>query len=327
MQLGGNANYVIDVTSPLELQQAYINAKNLGQQVYIIGGGSNLLARDDGFNGVIIHNLIPGIEVIAEDNDSATIKASSGESWDNLVAYSVQHNLSGIESMSGIPGTVGAAPVQNIGAYGQEIADTFVSLEAYDIDNNRFVSLSWADCEFSYRHSIFRGSATGKFAISSVTLKLYKKAPVAPFYDSLQKYLDELNVQNYTVGIVRDAVLAIRNEKLPDPIKLPNAGSFFKNAIVEDWQVESLKNKYPEIPSYPLDEKRLKVPAGWLIEQCELKGQVINGMKIHDANAVVLINESARSYLDLADARDEIIGAVRDRFQIILEQEPLEIPA
>ena len=325
MRIGGNASYVIEATTPQELLQAYVNAKNLQQQTYIIGGGSNLIAHDEGFKGVIIRNQIPGMSVVADDQDSTTIKAGGGETWDNLVAYSVERGLSGIEAMSRIPGTVGAAPVQNIGAYGQELADTLMSLEAYDIDNNRFVTLSWEDCGFSYRHSIFRGNATGKYAITSVTVKLYKKLPTPPFYDSLQKYFDDLGVTDFTSQSVRDAVTVIRSTKLPDPTVLPNSGSFFKNAVVEDWQVDSLRATYPDMPSYPLGEKKSKVPAGWLIEQCDLKGKVINGIKVHDGNAVVLINESAQSYEDLANAREEIVGMVRDKFQIMLTQEPLEL--
>ena len=325
MRIGGNASYVIEATTPQELLQAYVNAKNLQQQTYIIGGGSNLIAHDEGFKGVIIRNQIPGMSVVADDQDSTTIKAGGGETWDNLVAYSVERGLSGIEAMSRIPGTVGAAPVQNIGAYGQELADTLMSLEAYDIDNNRFVTLSWEDCGFSYRHSIFRGNATGKYAITSVTVKLYKKLPTPPFYDSLQKYFDDLGATDFTPQSVRDAVTVIRSTKLPDPTVLPNSGSFFKNAVVEDWQVDSLRATYPDMPSYPLGEKKSKVPAGWLIEQCDLKGKVINGIKVHDGNAVVLINESAQSYEDLANAREEIVGMVRDKFQIMLTQEPLEL--
>lgn len=325
MRLGGNASYVIEPTTPFELQQAYLNAKKLEQPVYIIGGGSNLIAHDEGFKGVIIHNKIPGIEIIADNESSTTVKAGGGELWDDLVRFSVERNLSGIEAMSGIPGTVGAAPVQNIGAYGQELADTFISLEAYDIQTNQFVKLTWDDCDFSYRHSIFRGSAAGKYAITSVTLTLYKKVPEPPFYDSLQKHLDSLGITKYSVQTIRDAVLTVRSNKLPDPKLLPNAGSFFKNAVVEQWQLDGLKEQYPDIPNYALDEKRVKIPAGWLIEQCELKGKVINGMKIHDGNAVVLINDSANNYADLKLAREEIIGTVRDRFQIILEQEPLEL--
>lgn len=325
MKLGGNASYVIDVTTPEDIREVYAKARESQLPVYIIGGGSNLIVHDEGFPGIIIHNKIPGIEIVVDDGGTTTIKAGAGELWDTLVSYAVDRNLSGIDAMSGIPGTVGAAPVQNIGAYGQELADTFVSLEAYDIANDRFVTLSWDDCGFSYRHSIFRGDAAGKYVITSVTLKLFKTAPQPPFYGSLQHYFDDKNITDYTVQAVRQGVLAIRSSKLPDPTVLPNAGSFFKNPIIETWKVNDLLQTYPDMPHFPVDEDHTKIPAGWLIEQCELKGALSHGMKVHDANAVVLINESATSYQDLAAAREDIIGAVRDKFQVMIEQEPLEL--
>lgn len=325
MKLGGKANYVIDVTTRDELRQAYQNAKKLGQPVYIIGGGSNLIVHDDGFAGIIIHNKIPGITITSDDHESTTITAGGGEIWDDLVKYSVDLNLSGIEAMSGIPGTVGAAPVQNIGAYGQELGDTFVSLEAYDAHTDQFATLTWEDCGFSYRHSIFRGEAAGRYAIYQITLKLLKKLPEPPFYESLQKRFDDLQITAYTQQIIRDNVLAIRADKLPDPKLLPNAGSFFKNPIVEKWQADSIREKFSDAKTFDQPDGKVKIPAGWLIEACNLKGEVLHGMKVHDKNAVVLINESARSYADLAAAREEIISAVRDTFQVTIEQEPLEL--
>lgn len=327
MRIGGNANYVAEFTSDEELQQLYQNSKKLGQPVYVIGSGSNLIAHDEGFGGVILRNRILGIEVLDDNPSSTTIAAGGGEVWDNLVKYSVDLNLHGIEAMSGIPGTVGAAPVQNIGAYGQELADTFVSLEAYDTKDDGFVTLKWDDCGFSYRHSIFRGEAAGRYVITKVTVTLSKKRPEPPFYDSLQKYLETLQIgaATVTVKIIRDAVLDIRKDKLPDPSLLPNAGSFFKNAIVEKWKADDMAKTYGDMPAYPVDEKSVKIPAGWLIESSELKGQVFHGMKVHDGNAVVLINQSAGGYTDLSAAREEIVTKVRDKFQIVLEQEPLEL--
>lgn len=325
MKIGGPASYVADFTSKDELIQLYANMKKLGQAGYVIGKGSNLIAHDEGYRGVIIRNLMKGINILADDSESTTVRAAGGEIWDDLVEFAVNHELLGIEALSGIPGTVGAAPVQNIGAYGQELADTFVSLEAYDTATDRYVELSWEDCDFSYRHSIFRGSEAGRYIIITITLKLYKRVPEPPFYSSLQRYFDEKQVTSYTVKIVRDAVLQIRASKLPDPQLLPNSGSFFKNPIVEDWKKDELLKTYEEMPSYQVDDKHYKIPAGWLIENVDLKGEVISGMKIHDDNAVVLINKSATGYNDLSAAREEIISAVRDKFQISLEQEPLEL--
>ena len=233
--------------------------------------------------------------------------------------------LSGIEALSAIPGTAGAAPVQNIGAYGQEIADTLVSLEAYDSEKDQLVTFSNAACHFSYRNSIFRSTETGRYAITSITLKLYKSSPQPPFYAALEKYFTEHNITLFTVQVVRDAVMAIRKDKLPDPTDRPNAGSFFKNAIVEEWQLGELQKTWPDMPAYDLGNKTYKVPTGWLIEQAGLKGKLLHGMRVHDKNCLVLINEAASGYADLAAARREIIGAVRDMFRISIEQEPLEI--
>lgn len=327
MRIGGNANYVAHVKNTSELQQLYRQGKKLGQSLYVIGGGSNLIAHDEGFAGVIVHNQIMGIEIMDDNPSSTTIAAGAGESWDMLVKFSVDKNLRGIEAMSGIPGTVGAAPVQNIGAYGQELADTLVSLEAYDSKTDSFVTLAWEDCGFSYRNSIFRSTAVGRYIITRVTITLNKKRPEPPFYAALEKYLESrrIDANAVTVQIIRDAVLDIRRTKLPDPAKLPNSGSFFKNAIVEKWKADDLAKTYSDMPTFPVDDDYVKIPSGWLIEMSDLKGQVFQGIKVHEGNAVVLVNESARSYADLAAARDIITGKVRDKFQILLEQEPLEL--
>jgi UDP-N-acetylmuramate dehydrogenase len=325
MKLGGNARFMTEVHTPADVQEVCRNATSQKLPIFILGGGSNVIVRDDGFNGIVVRNRIPGFEVVADEAGATTIKIGAGENWDETVKKTVNMNLSGIEAMSAIPGTAGAAPVQNVGAYGQEIADTLISLEAYDIQEDRFVSLEASDCGFSYRNSIFRSSAAGRYVILSITIKLSKTAPQPPFYAAVQTYLDEHKITIYTPQIIRDAVTDIRKNKLPDPAVTPNTGSFFKNAIVEDWQLSDLKKDYPDIPTYDMPDGRFKVPTGWLIEQAGLKGRTLHGMRIHDKNALVLINESAKSYADLAAARDEIIGAIRDKFRIMIEQEPLEI--
>lgn len=325
MRLGGNARFMTDVRTPEEIVDICHNAAAQNLPVFILGGGSNIIVRDEGFNGIVVRNRIPGFEIVADEPGQVLVKIGAGENWDDVVKRTVDMNLSGIEAMSAIPGTAGAAPVQNVGAYGQEIADTLVSLEAYDIPADKFVTLQAADCGFSYRHSIFRGNAAGRYVITSITLRLYKTAPTPPFYAAVQNYLDEHAITLYTPQVIRDAVIAIRKDKLPDPTHTPNTGSFFKNAIVEDWQLADLKKEYPDIPTYDMSDGRFKVPTGWLIEQTGLKGKTLHGMRVHDKNALVLINESATSYADLAAAREEIKGAVRDKFRITIEQEPLEI--
>lgn len=325
MKLGGPAAFMVEVRTPAELKAVHDNATSKNIPIFILGGGSNIIARDEGFKGMVIRNRISGFDIIADDLYNTTIKIGAGENWDSVVKRTVDMNLAGIEAMSMIPGTAGAAPVQNVGAYGQEIAGTLVSLEAYDSQTKSFVTLENEACGFGYRESIFRSSEKGRYVISSITIKLSKSPPLEPFYDALQKYFDDNNIKIYTVQTVRDAVMAIRTEKLPDPTVRPNTGSFFKNAIIENWQLGDLKATYPDIKVFDMGNGSSKVPTGWLIEQTGLKGQLIHGMRVHDKNALVLINESASGYADLAAARDQIIGAVRDKFRIQIEQEPLEI--
>ncbi len=325
MRLGGPARFFAEARTPQEVQSLYQNAHNKRLPVFILGGGSNVIAHDEGYAGLIIRIKINGFETVADDLYSTTLKIGAGEEWDAVVKRTVDMRLSGIEALSSIPGTAGAAPVQNIGAYGQEIAETLVSLEAYDTHTNTFVTLQNEDCEFSYRHSIFRSSQMGRYIITSITLKLSKSLPAPPFYDSLQTYFDEHTISLFTQQTVRDGVAAIRADKLPDPAVKASAGSFFKNAFIESWQLSELQVKYPDIKAYAMGNDTYKISTGWLIEATGLKGQLLHGIRVHEKNALVLINESAASYADLAAAREEIIGKVRDTFQIIIEQEPLEI--
>lgn len=325
MRIGGPAKYMTDVHTQEELVVAVQTAKNQNLRIYILGGGSNVIAHDSGFDGLVIRNKIMGFSVLSDDTAVKTIKVGAGENWDSVVARTVAMNLTGIEALSGIPGTAGASPVQNIGAYGQEVADTLVSLEAYDTTTGTFVSLTNVECGFSYRHSIFRGDQAGRYIITSITLQLFKSSPQPPFYAAIQTYFDRNNTTFYTADAVRKAVLAIRTDKLPNPAEKPNSGSFFKNAMVEDWQLNELSASYPDIPHYDMGDGTFKVPTGWLIEKAGLKGALLHGMRVHDKNALVLINESATGYSDLEKARGEIIQAVRDTFRVAISQEPLEI--
>ncbi len=325
MRLGGNAQTLADIESKNDLIEINNIAKNNNQPIFVIGGGSNIIAHDEGFSGILIRMKIPGFEIQESNEDSTIIRIGAGEDWDSVVKRSTDLNLSGIETMAGIPGTAGAAPVQNVGAYGQEIADTLVSVEAYDTQTNDFVILSSYDCNFSYRDSIFRSTMSGRYVITSILIKLSKNKIQPPFYDSLQRYLDENNISDYSPTNIRNAVLKIRNNKLPDPKYFPSAGSFFKNAIVEALTAERLSQNFPGISLHKTDDGMFKVPTGWLIDQSGLKGKLIHGMRVYEKNALVLVNESANSYDNLAAARKEIIDTVFDKFQIKIEQEPLEI--
>jgi UDP-N-acetylmuramate dehydrogenase len=325
MALGGPARFMADVHSTDDVAMIYQNAAAQNLPIFVLGGGSNVIARDEGFDGLVIRMRILGFDVIADELNATTIKIGAGEEWDSIVQRTVDMNLTGIEALSAIPGTAGAGPVQNVGAYGQEIADTLVSLIAYDTQQQAFVELQSAECGFSYRHSIFRGEQMGRYIITSITIKLSKSAPQPPFYDALQIYFDQHSITVFTVKDVRDAVIDIRTNKLPNPIEFPNTGSFFKNAIIENWQLDSLKQIDSNIPTFPMADRHTKIPTGWLIEQTGFKGKVLHGIKVHDKNTLVLINQSATNYRDLADARDEIIAAVRDKFNIQIEQEPMEM--
>jgi len=325
MKIGGNARFMTEVYTPEEVAIACRDAKTKALPIFILGNGSNVIAKDEGFNGIIIRMCIPGFEIVADDVNSTTIRMGAGEQWDSVVERSVKMRLNGIEAMSAIPGTAGAAPVQNIGAYGQEIADTLQSLNAYDNQTDSFVILQSADCDFDYRHSIFRGESAGRYIITSITLKLSKKQPQPPFYEALQKYLDENNIKTFNSEVIRNAVIEIRKNKLPDPKFLPNTGSFFKNAIVETGQLDDLRAISPDIPVYDMENGHHKIPTGWLIEHAGFKGKLLHGMRVYEKNALVLVNESATSYNDLASARNEIINKVSSMFHIQIQQEPLEI--
>lgn len=325
MRLGGEAKLMAEITTPDELPVVYAKAKEEGLPVFVLGGGSNVIAHDEGFDGIILLNRIKGFEIIAETDDTVQLKIGAGEIWDDVVARTVDMGLSGIEAMSAIPGTAGAAPVQNVGAYGQEIADTLVGLEAYDSHTNRMVVLTAAECDFSYRHSIFRGSQFGRYCVTSITLQLSRHMPQPPFYAALQRYLDEHGTTHYTPAVIRQAVIAIRREKLPNPAERPNSGSFFKNALISEAQLRTLLEAHPDAPHYAMPDGRYKVPTGWLIDRSGLRGQELYGMKIHDKNALVLINQGEAAYHDLARARQHIIDTVAERFGIQIEQEPLEL--
>jgi len=326
MHLGGPTRFFAEIHSREELQEVYQNAAAKQVPIFVLGGGSNVIAHDEGYQGLILRMRIEGFEIVKDELNTMTIKIGAGENWDLAVARTVQMNLTGIETMSAIPGTCGAAPVQNIGAYGQEISETLVSLEAYDTSNNAFVTLQNSECGFSYRHSIFRSSEQGRYIITSITIELSKNQPTAPFYDSLQAYIDEHSIQLITHQSIRDAVIDIRKDKLPDPAVKPSAGSFFKNSLIEQWQLSDIQKNFPDIKAYDMGNGKFKVSTGWLIEKCGFKGQLLHGMRVNEKNCLVLINESATGYADLASARDEIADKVRDTFQIQIEQEPLEIP-
>lgn len=325
MKLGGEARYMATADSASDVVSLYRNARKENLPIFVLGGGSNVITHDEVFEGIVLLNKIKGFEVISETDETTDVKIGAGEVWDEVVEKAIGLGLQGIEAMSGIPGTAGAAPVQNVGAYGQEIADTLISLEAYDSKTDTIVTISADECDFSYRNSIFRDKEKGRYCILNITLRLNKAEPKPPYYASLQKYIDENDIREVNLSVIRVAVLNIRSEKLPDPAELPSAGSFFKNALIEKWKLEELQKEYSDIPNYAMSDGRYKIPTGWLIDRAGLRGYRSHGMRVYEKNALVLVNDSAMGYDDLAAIREEIVQIVFDKFGIKIEQEPLEL--
>ena len=325
MKLGGEARYMATVDSASDVVSLYRNARKENLPIFVLGGGSNVITHDEVFEGIVLLNKIKGFEVISETDETTDVKIGAGEVWDEVVEKAIGLGLQGVEAMSGIPGTAGAAPVQNVGAYGQEIADTLISLEAYDSKTDTIVTISADECDFSYRNSIFRDKEKGRYCILNITLRLNKAESKPPYYASLQRYIDENDIREVNLSVIRVAVLNIRSEKLPDPAELPSAGSFFKNALVEKWKLEELQREYSDIPNYAMSDGRYKIPTGWLIDKAGLRGYRSHGMRVYEKNALVLVNDSATGYDDLAAIREEIVQIVFDKFGIKIEQEPLEL--
>ena len=325
MKLGGETRYMATADSADDVVSLYRNARKENLPIFVLGGGSNVITHDEVFEGIVLLNKIKGFEVISETDETTDVKIGAGGVWDEVVEKAIGLGLQGIEAMSGIPGTAGAAPVQNVGAYGQEIADTLISLEAYDSKTDTIVTISADECDFSYRNSIFRDKEKGRYCILNITLRLNKAEPKPPYYASLQKYIDDNDIREVNLSVIRVAVLNIRSEKLPDPAELPSAGSFFKNALVEKWKLEELQKEYSDIPNYAMSDGRYKIPTGWLIDKAGLRGYRSHGMRVYEKNALVLVNDSATGYDDLAAIREEIVQIVFDKFGIKIEQEPLEL--
>ncbi len=324
MRLGGDARYVLDLEQPEDIPTAYDFATQQHLSTWVMGGGANTIGHDEGFDGVILHNCLKGIEIIRQNDEQLILKSMGGEIWDDLVKFACEQGYSGIEALSMIPGTAGAAPVQNIGAYGQEVSQVLESVEAYDAQTQQFVELTPVEMNLGYRHSRFNhGEDVGRFFITSITIKLRRQHLQPPFYNSLQRYIDEHQVTDFSPLNIRKIVSKIRATKLPDPEFVASSGSFFKNVIVDADQIDAMVAQ--NIPLWRNPDGTGKLNSAWLIEQCGFKGKIFRGMRVSNQAPLVLINESAKSYADLAAARAEIVGAVAEKYGVVLEQEPVEI--
>lgn len=320
-RVGGKFRYFIEVSIPEELTEVYNFAKEKNLPIHILGGGSNMVFPDGIFECVVVKIEFCNFELVNETDEYADLKIGAGENWDYVVGSAVAVGLSGIEAMSAIPGTTGATPVQNVGAYGQEVKDTLLSVDVFDTKDNNLKILSNAECNFSYRNSIFKGEAKGRYVITAVTLRLSKLAPSIPNYPGVKKYFLEKNINSPTLLQIREAIIDIRKNKLPDPNEISNAGSFFKNPMVSKAIASDIKKKYPNITLFPSGDL-VKVPAGFLIETAGLKGKDFGSISIYKNNALVLVNNGSATRGDVTKVKDEIIKIVYEKFGITLEPEP-----
>ncbi len=292
------------------------------KNILILGGGSNVLLCSD-FEGLVIKNEIIGIDIIKEDDEHVWIRSMSGTNWHELVNYCVNRNYGGIENLALIPGTVGAAPMQNIGAYGTELKDVFLALEAIDMKTGEILIFDRDACAFEYRQSVFKKELKNKYFIYSVTLKLSKHPIPNTTYGDIQKILQENNIAAKAASIrdVADAVIKIRKSKLPDPKEIGNAGSFFKNPEVTKEVADKLIAQYPTIPHYILPNGTVKIPAAWLIEQCGWKGKRIGNTGNHEKQALVIVNYKDASGNEILEHAIHVQQSVYNKFNIQLEME------
>ncbi len=326
IKIGGQFRYFSIISKTEDIPLAYAMAQNdkkyKNVPIFILGGGSNIIFSDGVINALVLKMEIKGFEIINEDRDSVDIKVGAGESWDAFVSKTIEMNYSGVQSLSAIPGTVGATPVQNVGAYGSEVKDTILEVEVFDILSKEMKILTNTDCQFEYRNSIFKKEAKGRYIITSVTYRLSKKKAEAPDYPGVSNYFKKHHIEDYTLAQIRQAIIDIRNEKLPNPKQIPNVGSFFKNPIIKKDQAEKLKEKYTKIKVFEVGEDLVKIPAGWLIENAGLKGVSFGNISVYEKNALVLVNNGHATKDDIMKAKNQITKIVFDKFGIELEQEP-----
>ena len=314
-----SARLFAEAASLSDLMQIY--EKYPADKVMILGGGSNVLFTQN-FNGIVVKNCLKGVELVNEDDEFYYVKAGAGEVWHDLVLYCIKNNYAGIENLSLIPGSVGAGPMQNIGAYGVEIKDVFYELEAFHIPGKAIKKFSLDECEFGYRESVFKRRFKNKYVITSVTLRLRKKPVYNISYGAIEKELEVMGVRELSIKSISDAVINIRQSKLPDPAKIGNSGSFFKNPEVALEQFNELKKKFPEIVGFYLENKdRVKLAAGWLIEQCGWKGKRIGNTGAHKSQALVLVNYGGATGSEVYNLAMDIQKSVLEKFGILLEPE------
>ncbi|MAU27180.1 MAG: UDP-N-acetylenolpyruvoylglucosamine reductase [Muricauda sp.] len=313
------ASFFIEITSMLELQKAL--ALKAYPKKFVISGGSNMLLTKD-IDALVLHINIKGISVVEEDDDMVVVQAMAGENWHEFVMWAIDRGYGGIENLSLIPGNVGTAPIQNIGAYGVELKDVFVSCTAMEIATGELKEFDKEACQFGYRDSIFKREEKGNYIITAVNLRLTKRNhKLNTDYGALEKELLDQNIVYPTIRDISNAVIKIRRSKLPDPKEIGNSGSFFKNPVVSRKTFEKLQKKHPGLPHYEVDKTQVKVPAGWLIEQCGFKGVRVGDAGVHEKQALVLVNYGNASGTEILQLAEEIQAAVKKKFKIRLTPE------
>jgi len=315
-----NARYLARIGNRNELEAMGNRIAELPEHPLILGGGSNILFTKN-VDGWVIKNEISGIEITREDNDHVYVKTGAGENWHRFVLFCIDNNLAGAENLSLIPGNTGAAPMQNIGAYGVELKDIFFELEAWHIKDKAWVIFSKPDCHFDYRESVFKNKYKDQFIISTVTFRLDKKPNFHVSYGAIEQELNKMGVTELSIRAISDAIINIRSSKLPDPAVIGNAGSFFKNPEISAFQFEELKKKYPGIVGYPLPGNGMKLAAGWLIEQAGWKGFRDGDVGCHEKQALVLVNYDHAEGNDIFNLSEKILKDVSDKFGVLLERE------
>lgn len=312
-----NAKRFIRIDSVYQLQQLL----KVEKDVFLISGGSNMLLTKD-IDKLVVHIDIKGISIDREDDNFVYLTVNAGENWHEFVLYCVEQNYGGLENLSLIPGNVGTCPIQNIGAYGVEVKDTITKLEAINIETTKLHTFSNDDCSFGYRNSIFKNKVKGEFVITSVAFKLTKQNhSLNTSYGAIETELSSKNIIKPSIKDISNAVIAIRQSKLPDPKEIGNSGSFFKNPVIGKSAFLNLQKEYPNIPSYTISENEVKVPAGWLIETAGFKGKRFGDHGVHEKQALVLVNYNNASGKDIYALAEEIQKHILNQFKIDLEIE------
>ena len=311
-----NAKFFVEIKSENDLMKLFKLPEFKENKKMFLGGGSNVLFTKD-FDGMVVLNKLKGVEILSEDSEEILVRAMGGEFWHDFVMFVVSCGYWGVENLALIPGTVGAAPIQNIGAYGSEFKDTLLNVETFEVETGSKKIFNKEECELGYRDSVFKNRFKGKYFISSVVFKLNKKRKDGAFYKTLAEFVEKNKIEAKRPKDISDAVISIRQSKLPDPKIIGNAGSFFKNVFVEKNKMQILLENYPNMPFFEENEM-IKIPAGWLIEQCGWKGKRIGNVGVYEKQALVLVNFGGASGVEVVDLSNKIIQSVKEKFGLEL---------